>query len=99
MTEKDEKQLKNEIAHIFESGANEIRVFEMVKIFINSRRDIYKSEFVTELQNSYAKEHLRYQIIHKGNGMSYNSKLYMSKDNAELDCPNDDYAVSVLFLT
>ena len=99
MTEKDEKQLKNEIAHIFESGANEIRVFEMVKIFINSRRDIYKSEFATELQNSYAKEHLRYQIIHKATGMPYNSILYMSKDNAELDCPNDDYVVSVLFLT
>lgn len=99
MTEKDEKQLKNEIAHIFESGANEIRVFEMVKIFINSRRDIYKSEFVTELQNSYAKEHLRYQIIHKGNGIPYNSKSYMSKDDAELDCPNDDYAISVLFIT
>ena len=99
MTEKDEIQLKNEIAHIFESGANEIRVFEMVKHFINSRRDIYKSEFVTELQNSYAEKHLRYQIIHKGTGIPYNSILYMSKDNAELACPNHEYAVGVLFIT
>ena len=58
-----------------------------------------KSEFVTELQNSYAKEHIRYQIIHKGTGIPYNSILYMSKDNAELDCLNDDYAASVLFIT
>ncbi|MCL5460445.1 hypothetical protein M3M33_17535, partial [Loigolactobacillus coryniformis] len=32
-----EKQLKAEIAHIFDSGANELRVFEMVKNFIDNR--------------------------------------------------------------
>ena len=37
MTDQDEKQLRKEIDHIFESGANEIRVFEMVKNFINKR--------------------------------------------------------------
>lgn len=35
MTDTEEKDLKAEIAHIFDSGANEIRVFEMVKNFIN----------------------------------------------------------------
>lgn len=34
----EEEQLKVEIHHIFDSGANEIRVFEMVKSFINSRK-------------------------------------------------------------
>ena len=35
-----EDHLKLEIAHIFESGANEIRVFEMVRLFINQRRKL-----------------------------------------------------------
>ena len=34
ITELEEKQLKLEIAHIFESGANEIRVFNMIKDFL-----------------------------------------------------------------
>lgn len=34
----DEEQLKLEIQHIFDSGANEIRIYEMVKNFILSSR-------------------------------------------------------------
>jgi len=37
MNEVEQEQLKMEIAHIFESGANEIRIFEMVKSFIKNR--------------------------------------------------------------
>ena len=37
MTEQDKKQLQFEIDCIFESGANEIRIFEMVKLFIEQR--------------------------------------------------------------
>lgn len=37
MTEQDEKQLWIEIKHIFDSGANELRVFNMVKDFIEKR--------------------------------------------------------------
>ena len=37
MTEQDEKQLWMEIEHIFDSGANELRVFNMVKGFIEKR--------------------------------------------------------------
>lgn len=37
MKQTDLDQLKIEIDHIFESGANEIRVFEMVKNFIDNR--------------------------------------------------------------
>ena len=37
MTEQDEQSLKKEIQHIFYSGANGVRIFEMVKTFINKR--------------------------------------------------------------
>ena len=37
MTTQDEQDLKNEIQRIFDSGANEIRIFEMVKTFIENR--------------------------------------------------------------
>ncbi len=37
MTKQDEQSLKNEIQHIFDSGANEVRIFEMVKTFIEKR--------------------------------------------------------------
>jgi hypothetical protein len=33
----EEQQLKMEIQHIFASGANEIRMFEMTRNFINKR--------------------------------------------------------------
>lgn len=39
MNEVEREQLRMEIQHIFDSGANEIRVFEMVKSFIESRND------------------------------------------------------------
>jgi hypothetical protein len=35
MNQVEEEQLKMEIAHIFESGANEMRILEMVKSFNN----------------------------------------------------------------
>lgn len=37
MKEEYENALKREITHIFESGANEMRVFEMVKLFLETR--------------------------------------------------------------
>jgi hypothetical protein len=40
MTEYEEKQLKIEIKHIFDSGANEIRVFNLIKQFL--RRHDYE---------------------------------------------------------
>ena len=42
MNEVEKEQLRMEIQHIFDSGANEIRVFEMVKSFIESRNGINK---------------------------------------------------------
>ena len=42
MNEIEKEQLRIEIQHIFDSGANEIRIFEMVKSFIESRNGINK---------------------------------------------------------
>ena len=42
MNEVEKEQLRMEIQHIFDSGANEIRIFEMVKSFIESRNGINK---------------------------------------------------------
>ncbi|NLF42778.1 MAG: hypothetical protein GX587_08790 [Bacteroidales bacterium] len=39
----DEEQLKLEISHIFESGANEVRVFNMVKSFVESKEVIFSA--------------------------------------------------------
>lgn len=52
MTQQDKEQLKLEIDHIFESGANEIRIFEMVVNFIDSRNGVNKN-FV--LSDEYTK--------------------------------------------
>jgi hypothetical protein len=40
MNDIEKEQLKMEIQHIFDSGANEIRIFEMVKSFIESRNGV-----------------------------------------------------------
>ena len=42
MNEIEKEQLRMEIQHIFDSGANEIRIFEMVKSFIESRNGVNK---------------------------------------------------------
>jgi len=42
MNQVEAEQLRVEIAHIFESGANEIRIFEMVKSFTERRSQVNK---------------------------------------------------------
>ena len=42
MNEIEKEQLRVEIQHIFDSGANEIRIFEMVESFIESRNGVNK---------------------------------------------------------
>ena len=37
MNKEDKEQLNIEISHIFESGANHLRIFEMVENFIDKR--------------------------------------------------------------
>jgi len=52
MTTQDLQSLKNEIQHIFDGGTNEVRIFEMVKTFIEIRgqalyiHDVSKSAFI-----------------------------------------------------
>ena len=48
----NEEQLKLEIAHIFDSGANELRVFEMVKNFIDSRNVVNKNFVLADVISS-----------------------------------------------
>lgn len=42
MNQVEAEQLRMEIAHIFASGANEIRIFEMVKSFTERRSQVNK---------------------------------------------------------
>lgn len=42
MTQNELDELKIEIKHIFESGANEIRIFEMVKSFTERQSQVNK---------------------------------------------------------
>ena len=42
MTEEDKEQLNLEISHIFESGANHERIFNMVEMFIENRNGVNK---------------------------------------------------------
>ena len=50
----EKEQLRVEIQHIFDSGANEIRIFEMVKRFIESRPIITNSDRLT-MRDEFAK--------------------------------------------
>jgi delta-aminolevulinic acid dehydratase/porphobilinogen synthase len=40
MNQVEGEQLRMEIQHIFDSGANEIRIFEMIKSFLESRSGV-----------------------------------------------------------
>lgn len=46
MNEIEKEQLKMEIQHIFDSGANELRVFEMVKSFIETKNGVNRIQDV-----------------------------------------------------
>lgn len=50
----NEEQLKLEIAHIFDSGVNELRIFEMVKNFIDSRNGVNKNFVLADVIGSNA---------------------------------------------
>ena len=51
MTQQDKEQLKLEIDHIFESGANEIRIFEMVVNFIDNRNGVNKNFVLADVSS------------------------------------------------
>ena len=52
MTQQDKERLKLEIYHIFESGAIEIRIFEMVVNFIDSRNGVNKNFVLSDVRSS-----------------------------------------------
>lgn len=54
MSDIEREELKAEIQHIFDSGANEIRIFEMVKAFIENRNGV-RSEPKEELYDTMNK--------------------------------------------
>ena len=56
MTQQDKEQLKLEIDHILESGANEIRIFEMVVNFIESRNGVNKNFVLADVSSGFTKD-------------------------------------------
>jgi hypothetical protein len=74
MTKEEQEQLTLEIDHIFESGANGMRVYEMVKNFIDSRNVVNKNfdlplvsepkellfAFIAEVKKEFADTNLDY---------------------------------------
>jgi len=48
MTQRDKDQLELEVQHIFDSGANEMRIMEMVERFVDNR--YISKEFVGMIQ-------------------------------------------------
>tara|TARA_R110002153_G_scaffold242921_1_gene398171 strand:- start:787 stop:1014 length:228 start_codon:yes stop_codon:yes gene_type:complete len=51
MTEQESKDLKMEIHHIFDSGANEMRIFNMIEMFLDRRDEaINYTHCCTELK-------------------------------------------------
>lgn len=57
MTERDKEELILEIGHIFDSGANHQRVYEMVEMFID-KRYVGQSLHIDIVSNSFLKEKL-----------------------------------------
>ena len=52
MTEQESKDLRIEIAHIFDSGANEMRIFNMIEMFLDRRdKAINYTHCCTELKD------------------------------------------------
>ena len=50
MTTEDKAQLITEINHIFDSGANEVRIFEMVRDFIDKINKVASNPFPEDLK-------------------------------------------------
>ena len=57
MTEQDKEQLNIEISHIFESGANHLRIFEMVENFIDKRYKAINYTHCCESDSELLAEH------------------------------------------
>jgi len=70
-----EEELKVEIQHIFDSGANEIRIFEMIKIFlINPEIGMLVNEFGVEMPNSNIRNTIEVEKFILNLEMKYNQE-------------------------
>ncbi len=86
LTTKDTKELKLEIDHIFESGANEIRILQMVKNFIDSRN---AETNVSKITTKYTEEDMLkafekgalYGTTKNGNTHYFNEVINSIKNN------------------
>jgi hypothetical protein len=61
----NEEQLKLEVAHIFDSGANELRVLEMVKNFIDSRKAVNKNFVLADVSGTSSLHHCGNELTEK----------------------------------
>ena len=70
MTDQEKTDLKIEIQHIFDSGANEIRIFNMVEALINKRNKAIdfthcsiqlKGDKYTQAFNNYVDKFFKYR--------------------------------------
>ena len=64
MNKIEKRQLRAEIQHIFDSGANEIRIFEMVKSFIEKRttmtmRDKFAAKAMQSMITAFYKKNTK----------------------------------------
>lgn len=79
MNYKDEQQLKLEIAHIFESGANELRVLEMIKTFIDRRYPSKEVLTIDRIQD--------YHLIRWNNGIKSGASMEEIREDMKI-CKN-----------
>ena len=68
----EKEQLRVEIQHIFASGANEMRIFEMIKSFLQSRPTITVSDKLT-MRDEFAKSAMQ-GIVSTLTGLTDNAK-------------------------
>jgi hypothetical protein len=92
----EEAALKTEIAHILDSGANEERIFEMVKGFINNRPTITVADKLT-MRDEFAKSAM--QGVFSNNEMWTN--MCMDRRNSTRDKEKDsqeDYVAQQCYI-
>ena len=79
----EKEQLKLEIQHIFDSGANEIRIFEMVKSFIESRPIITNPEKLS-IRDEFAKSALMGLVAKHGTPFGESSYILRVKESYKI---------------
>ena len=77
-----EEELKVEIQHIFDSGANEIRIFEMIKSFLESRNGV--NEISTQDFISRAAPQIHYDLSLKAMQLMTDKKELTVEEFREL---------------